>query len=186
MGKNIFYMVRCVAMKNKKIEELKRRDEAIWRKYNDGVDENDLEAVYWRGLFLGCYEQMVRILRRNCGNIPVGMKKTKLFELVLVTYVALYGKYIVATKFPEIADDVVTYGLSEYLEWEYEVIASLPAPLSEDDTEAWVRVMKGLIIINGVRNLALLDIMNSFIYTFTGIPGRLRVADEYKACWFDD
>lgn len=114
------------------------------------------------------------------------MKKTKLFELVLVTYVALYGKYIVATKFPEIADDVVTYGLSEYLEWEYEVIASLPAPLSEDDTEAWVRVMKGLIIINGVRNLALLDIMNSFIYTFTGIPGRLRVADEYKACWFDD
>lgn len=49
--------------------DLKQRDEAIWQKYCQNVDENNLVAIYRQGMFLGIYEQLVRILRRNTENI---------------------------------------------------------------------------------------------------------------------
>lgn len=50
--------------------DLKQRDEAIWQKYCQNVDENNLVAIYRQGMFLGIYEQLVRILRRNTEILP--------------------------------------------------------------------------------------------------------------------
>lgn len=52
-------------MQDKKLEKLKHRDEAIWRKYNDGVDEQDLDAVYRCGIFLGCYGETLVVFLQN-------------------------------------------------------------------------------------------------------------------------
>ena len=51
--------------KSMEIADLKQRDEAIWQKYCQNVDEDNLVAIYRQGMFLGIYEQLVRILRRN-------------------------------------------------------------------------------------------------------------------------
>lgn len=49
--------------KSMEIADLKQRDEAIWQKYCQNVDEDDLVAIYRQGMFLGIYEQLVRILK---------------------------------------------------------------------------------------------------------------------------
>ena len=72
-----------------------------------------------------------RVLWRNTGSISAEYKDTKLFKLALVTYAALYGKYVIAPEIPDIAEDATAYALSEYLNKDYEVIATLPEPLPE-------------------------------------------------------
>lgn len=46
--------------KSMEIADLKQRDEAIWQKYCQNVDEDNLVAIYRQGMFLGIYEQLVQ------------------------------------------------------------------------------------------------------------------------------
>ena len=43
-----------------------------------------------------------------------------------------------------------------------------------------MRVMRGLMIVSGIRNLALLEVMNYFYFCYTGERNRFRPAEEFN------
>lgn len=162
---------------------LKQRDELIWQKYTHNVDENNLEAVYLQGAFLGILEQLVRILHRNTGNISRDFKDCNFFKLALITYVDLYCKILVQPEFAEGAKDVAHIAISEYYNKDYEVIATLPqVPIVSNETAcgSWVRYMRYQFLCFGIRNLALLDVMNSYYFHLTGELNHFLPAVEHK------
>lgn len=123
--------------------DLKQRDEAIWQKYCQNVDENDLVAIYRQGMFLGIYEQLVRILRRNTENIAQDYRNSDFFKLALVTYVDLYCRILVRQEFATEEQDIATIAISAYYNKDYDEIIKLPqsAYISENaDAEMWVNV----------------------------------------------
>jgi len=161
----------------------KWRVASIWRKYDDNIDETDWDAVYRRGRFLGIYEQLVRILHRNTKNISEDYKNTDFFRLALVTYVDLYCRIIVRDNFIEGEEDVGVMALCEYYDRDYEAMAKLPnsAYVSEEvNPEIWIRYMRDEISYFGVRNLALLDVMNALYYQEKGELVKFLPAEEYK------
>lgn len=163
--------------------DLKQRDEAIWQKYCQNVDENDLVAIYRQGMFLGFYEQLVRILRRNTENIAQDYRNSDFFKLALVTYVDLYCRILVRQEFATEEQDIAAIAISTYYNQDYGKIIKLPqsAYISENaDAEMWVRYMRSEIIVWGVRNLALLDVINGFYYRQYGKLMRFEAAEKYK------
>ena len=163
--------------------DLKQRDEAIWQKYCQNVDENDLVAIYRQGMFLGIYEQLVRILRRNTENIAQDYRNSDFFKLALVTYVDLYCRILVRQEFAVEEQDIAAIAISAYYNKDYGEIIKLPqsAYISENaDAEMWVRYMRSEIIVWGVQNLALLDVINGFYYRQYGKLMRFEAAEKYK------
>lgn len=164
------------------IADLKQRDEAIWQKYCQNVDEDDLVAIYRQGMFLGIYEQLVRILRRNTENVAKDYRNSDFFKLALVTYVDLYCRILVQREFAAEEQDIAAIAISAYYNKDYDEIIKLPQSAygSENATaEMWVRYMRSEIIVWGVRNLALLDVINGFYYRQYGKLMRFEAAEKY-------
>lgn len=153
--------------KSMEIADLKQRDEAIWQKYCQNVDEDDLVAIYRQGMFLGIYEQLVRILRRNTENVAKDYRNSDFFKLALVTYVDLYCRILVQQEFAAEEQDIAAIAISAYYNKDYDEIIKLPQSAYGSENaaaEMWVRYMRSEIIVWGVRNLALLDVINGFYY----------------------
>lgn len=93
------------------IADLKQRDEAIWQKYCQNVDEDNLVAIYRQGMFLGIYEQLVRILRRNTENVAKDYRNSDFFKLALVTYVDLYCRILVQREFAAEEQDIAAIAI---------------------------------------------------------------------------
>ena len=174
--------------KSMEIADLKQRDEAIWQKYCQNVDEDNLVAIYRQGMFLGIYEQLVRILRRNTENVAKDYRNSDFFKLALVTYVDLYCRILVQREFAAEEQDIAAIAISAYYNKDYDEIIKLPqsAYASGNATaEMWVRYMRSEIIVWGVRNLALLDVINGCYYRQYGKLMRFEAAEKYKPHFTD-
>lgn len=175
-------------MKKQSITQLKQHNEQIWQKYTQNVQETDINAVYRQGVFLGLHEQLVRLLHRNTGNIPQNIKDSDFFKLALVTYVDLYCQILVRPEFPAMEEDIAAIAISEYYNNNYELIAALPPyPLAPDKTEpgSWARYMRSQIVVYGIRNLALLDVINWYCSQQTGTNVCFQPAEKYAASFGD-
>ena len=178
----------CNRDESMEIADLKQRDEAIWQKYCKNVDENNLVAIYRQGMFLGIYEQLVRILRRNTENIAQDYRNSDFFKLALVTYVDLYCRILVRQEFAAGEEDIAAIAISAYYDQDYGEIIKLPQSVyvSENSAaEMWVRYMQSEIIVWGVRNLALLDVINGFYYRQYGKLMRFEAAEKHKPRFID-
>lgn len=167
----------------KKIELLKKRDQEIENKYLVDDETDDMGAIARQGYYLGIHEQLLRILHRNTDNIPEDIKNTDFFKVALVTYIDLYCRIIVASKFPEGVDDIANITLSKFYDMDYEKIVSLPNSIAYTN-ENWVTGMAKNISIFGVQNTALLVVIESMLSTTTGKTVRFGVAEENKPTVF--
>mgnify|MGYP000015300976 CR=1 FL=1 len=138
---------------------LKARDLQILSKYLDNVNEDDLNAVYIRGIFLGYTEQLLRILYRNTGNIPPLYKYEDFFQEIVVTYIDAYCEVLLRPKIPdnlpELERDIAHIAIAKFFNNDYNIIENLPLSCINQDKN-WVKIIKKSIQIFGVDNVVLL------------------------------
>lgn len=100
----------------------------------------------------------------------------------------MYCRILVQREFAAEEQDIAAIAISAYYNKDYDEIIKLPQSAygSENATaEMWVRYMRSEIIVWGVRNLALLDVINGFYYRQYGKLMRFEAAEKYKPHFTD-
>lgn len=169
--------------RQKKIDQLKKRDANIEASYLVDDKTASEEEIVRQGMFLGIYEQLVRILHRNTDNIPDEVKNIGFYKLALVTYVNLYCQVVIAPKFPEGARDIGDYALSKFLNMDYEKIVDLPEPIADEDVQ-WVNATRRMMTVFGIQDGSLLWIMEQFMSQLTETEVKYGLAEENKPTRF--
>ena len=100
----------------------------------------------------------------------------------------MYCRILVRQKFAAGEEDIAAIAISAYYDQDYGEIIKLPQSVyvSENSAaEMWVRYMQSEIIVWGVRNLALLDVINGFYYRQYGKLMRFEAAEKHKPRFID-
>lgn len=132
------------------------------------------EAV--RGMFLGIYEQTLRILHKNIDTIPEEVKKLPFFYEALITYIDLYSVIVVSPHFPSF-DLVSRMVIREFFKGDYKIIDNLPQSKARNFELPWVRAMAKNIQIFGINNTALLATIEGYMEQKTGKTIRYGIPD---------
>ncbi len=166
------------------ISLIEENNKKIMSNYADNINEHDVEAVCRRGIFLGCCEQLVRILHRNTDNIPLYFKQFNYYYEIVVTYVDLYCDLLVkprfANKYPNIEKDIAAISIAKFFNDDYNIIDVLP-PSSANQTAQWITKMKKIIKIFGIHSDILILILEGFSSELVGEPVHFKIADNFKA-----
>ncbi len=164
------------------VASLQARNLQILSKYLD-IDENDLNAVYIRGIFLGYTEQLLRILYRNTGNIPPIYRYEDFFQEIVITYVDAYCEVLlrpeIPDNLPELERDIAHIAIAKFFNNDYNIIDNLP-PSCINLEKNWVRSMKRSIQTFGVDNVVLLCTLERVISDLWGRTIHFDVDSRFK------